>query len=140
MLNSTTKFIILQDAYQKLDALPLAFGLPKYTSDMSENDLDKYLGIDYKDTLRELYVSDVSGFEAMSNDELHIENRVVCHALRRFRNSASVFFKFSTATDGQTIDKQQIPKMLQQVITEYDADWQDYRGKNVGNLWNRGAS
>lgn len=137
MSDFTTKLTVLQDAYQKLSSLPLGFGLPAYSSDMTEADLDKYLGIDYKDTLRELYMHDLNAIGAMSNDEMHIENRIVYHAMCRFRNSASVFFKFSTATDGQTVDKQQIPKMLQQIISEYDKDWKDYRGKNVGNLWNR---
>jgi hypothetical protein len=134
------KATILRDAYQKLDGMEYSFGLPQYSDELTDTMIERYLGIDLKDTLREMGLQSVDGIEVMSNDELQVEDRVVYHALRRFRNSASVYFKFSTATDGKTVDKSMIPKMILEVIHEYDKQFKDYKMHNMGKLWNRGVS
>ena len=72
-----------------------------------------------------------------SKDEMYFENRIVYHALKRFRLSASVFFKFSTAVDGKTIDKTNIPKMLASILQEYEAEYRQWRLGHVGKIWNR---
>ena len=129
---------IMRDAYLKLDNMVLSFGLPKYTDEMSDTDVNKYLGMDLKDTLRELRLLDCSDIAEMSIDEMNIEDRVVYYALRRFRNSSSVFFKFSTATDGKSIDKSMIPKMILQIMQEYDTEWKRWKSTSANSsLWSR---
>lgn len=127
---------IIRGAYRKLDNMPLSFGIPSYSDAMSDADVERYMYGDLRDTLRELKLANGNGIIDMSNEELHVENRIVYHALRRFRNSASTFFKFSTATDGKTIDKQMIPKMLMTMIGEYDAEFKSWRKTlSPGALW-----
>lgn len=127
---------IMRGAYSKLDNMPLSFGIPRYSAEMTNADVEKYMYGDLKDTMRELKIKNCNGVEEMSQEELHIENRVVYYALRRFRNSASVFFKFSTATDGKTVDKQMIPKMLLEMINEYNAEFTAWRRTlAAGTIW-----
>ncbi len=127
---------IMRGAYSKLDNMPLSFGIPRYTPEMTDADVEKYMYGDLKDTMRELKIKNCDGVEEMSQEEMHIENRVVYYALRRFRNSASVFFKFSTATDGKTVDKQMIPKMLLELINEYNAEFVAWRKTlSAGTIW-----
>lgn len=127
---------IMRGAYGKLDNMPLSFGIPRYNDEMTDADVSKYMGGDLKDVMRELGVKDLGGVVEMSTEELRIENRVVYYALRRFRHSASVFFKFSTATDGKTVDKQQIPKMIAETIKEYNQEWVNWRRTlSLGQIW-----
>lgn len=127
---------IMRGAYSKLDNMPLSFGIPRYSIDMTDADVEKYMYGDLKDTMRELGIKNCDGVEQMSLEELRIENRVVYHALRRFRNSASVFFKFSTAVDGKTVDKQMIPKMLLEMINEYNNEFIQWRKTlSTGAIW-----
>jgi hypothetical protein len=131
------KYKILRNVYMKLDGLPLSFGIPKYDEDIPDQMVERYFRIDLSDTIRETRIK-IESIEPDSVDELQFENRIVYHALKRFRLTASVFFKFSTAVDGKTIDKTQIPKMLATIISEYDAEYKKWRLGHVGNLWNRG--
>ena len=133
------KIKIMRNAYQKLDSLPLGFGLPAYSEDISDDVVSKYFSLDLSDTLRESGVS-ISTLVEDSRDEMIIENRVVYHALKRFRLTASTFFKFSTATDGKTIDKTNIPKVLKEILDEYDKEYSDWKGRNAGSIWNRSAN
>lgn len=130
------KYKILRNAYMKLDNLPLSFGMPAYDDDLPDNVVEKYFRTDLADTLRETRIA-IDDIEENSVDEMQFENRIVYHALRRFRLSATAFFKFSTAVDGKTIDKTQIPKILSTLIAEYDAEYKSWRLGNVGSLWNR---
>lgn len=130
------KYKILRNAYMKLDNLPLSFGMPAYDDDLPDNVVEKYFRTDLADTLRETRIA-IEDIEENSVDEMQFENRIVYHALRRFRLSATAFFKFSTAVDGKTIDKTQIPKILSTLIAEYDAEYKSWRLGNVGSLWNR---
>ena len=130
------KYKILRNAYMKLDNLPLSFGMPAYDDDLPDNVVEKYFRTDLADTLRETRIA-IEDIEENSVDEMQFENRIVYHALRRFRLSATAFFKFSTAVDGNTIDKTQIPKILSTLIAEYDAEYKSWKLGSVGSLWNR---
>lgn len=118
---------LLRGAYRKLDAMPMSFGVPQYNDTMTDADVSKYMGGDLIDVMRELGISNLDGVAEFSTAELQIENRIVYYALKRFRHSASVFFKFSTAVDGKTVDKQQIPKMLAEMLKEYQDEWTKYK-------------
>lgn len=133
------KLIIMRHAYQKLDNLPLGFGLPAYSDDIDDDTVSKYFLLDLSDTLREANIS-IDEIEKDSYDEMMIENRVVYHALKRFRLSSAAFFKFSTATDGKTVDKTNVPKVLKELIDEYDKEWSAWRVRNVGKIWHRSAT
>ena len=130
------KYKILRNAYMKLDNLPLSFGMPAYDDDLPDDVVEKYFRTDLADTLRETRIA-IEDIEEDSVDEMQFENRIIYHALRRFRLSATAFFKFSTAVDGKTIDKAQVPKILSTLIAEYDAEYKSWRLGNVGSLWNR---
>lgn len=130
------KYKILRNAYMKLDNLPLSFGMPAYDDDLPDNVVEKYFRTDLADTLRETRIA-IEDIEENSVDEMQFENRIVYHALRRFRLSATAFFKFSTAVDGKTIDKTQIPKILSTLIAEYDAEYKNWKLGSIGSLWNR---
>lgn len=133
------KYKILRNVYMKLDGLPLSFGIPKYDEDIPDQMVERYFHIDLSDTIRETRIK-IESIEPDSVDELQFENRIVYHALKRFRLTASVFFKFSTAVDGKTIDKTQIPKMLATIISEYEEEYKKWRLGHIGGLWNRGDS
>lgn len=132
----TRKFNILRNAYIKLDSLPLSFGIPSYDEEMSNDLVEKYFKVDLADTLRETGLS-IEDIEENSKDEMYFENRIVYHALKRFRLTASVFFKFSTAVDGKTVDKTQIPKMLSTILKEYETEYKQWQLGSIGSLWNR---
>ena len=133
------KITIMRHAYQKLDSLPLGFGLPAYDDSISDEMVSKYFSLDLSDALRESRIT-VDLLEENSYDEMMIENRVVYHALKRFRLTSATFFKFSTAVDGKTVDKTNIPKMLQQILSEYDNEYKSWKSRGTGSLWNRTAT
>lgn len=127
---------LIRGAYRKLDAMPMSFGIPQYNDQMTDADVSRYMGGDLIDVMRELGISNLDGVAEFSTDELQLENRIVYYALKRYRLSASVFFKFSTAVDGKTVDKQQIPKMLAETIKAYEAEWSSYRASlSTGQIW-----
>ena len=133
------KINILRNAYIKLDSLPLSFGMPAYDDDIPDDMVEKYFKTDYADTIRETGI-DIDSIQENSIDEMYLENRIVYHTIKRFRLSASVFFKFSTAVDGKSVDKTQIPKMLAQILEEYDQEYKKWRVGSIGSLWNRSVS
>ena len=112
----THRIKILRNVYRKLDGMMLSFGMPMYSDDISDEDIERYVGMPLNDTMRELRLSSLDEVGEMSIAEYHIENRCVYHKLRSLRNSASIFFKFSTAVDGKTVDKSMIPKMINEMI------------------------
>lgn len=134
------KVEILRNVYRKLDNLPLGFGIPSYSDTIVDADVIKIFGIDLNDTLREMRITTMDDVEADSILELYVENRTVYYALRRFRLSASIFFKFSTAVDGKTVDKTSVPKMIAAIIAEYDAEFKKWRGTSAGSIWNRSVT
>lgn len=131
------KWNILRNSYNKLSQLPIAFGLPEYTEDLTEAQLDKYIGIGYKDALRIMRLTSVELVDENSIQCMMIENRVVYFTLRQFRNSSAAYFKFSTAVDGKTVDKTKIVDAIQGVIDDYEAEYKANQGTGVGTLWNR---
>lgn len=133
------KINILRNAYIKLDSLPLSFGMPAYDDDIPDDMVEKYFKTDYADTIRETGI-DIDSIQENSIDEMYLENRIVYHTIKRFRLSASVFFKFSTAVDGKSVDKTQIPKMLAQILEEYDQEYKKWRVGSIGSLWNRSVN
>ena len=112
----THRIKILRNVYRKLDDMVMSFGMPAYSNDISDDDIERYVGMSLDDTLRELRVTNTDNIGEMSIAEYHVENRCVYHKLRALRNSASIFFKFSTAVDGKTVDKSMIPKMINEMI------------------------
>lgn len=136
---------ILRNVYKKLDSMILSFGMPIYSDDISDDDIEKYIGITLDDTMRELRISNLDNVREMSIAEYHIENRCIYHKLRMLRNSASIFFKFSTAVDGKTVDKSMIPKMINEIIKEYDNEWKRWQsdggltGATASKIWRREA-
>lgn len=132
------KYRILRNAYIKLDSLPLSFGIPAYNDDMTDEEISKRFKVDLADTIRETRIN-IADIEDNSVDEMQFENRVVYHALKRFRLTASTFFKFSTAVDGKTVDKTQVPKMLKAILDEYEQEYNKWRLHSTGSLWNRTA-
>ena len=114
----THRIQILRNVYQKLDGMMLSFGMPMYNDNISDDDIERYVGMSLNDTMRELRLENLDTIKEMSIAEYHIENRCVYHKLRSLRNSASIFFKFSTSVDGKTVDKSMIPKMINEMIKE----------------------
>lgn len=139
----TSRIRILKHVYQKLDGMAMSFGMPVYSDNITDEDFERYVGMSLDDTMRELRISNLEGISEMSIAEYHIENRCVYHKLRMLRNSASVFFKFSTAVDGKTVDKSMIPKMINEMLKEYDAEWRKWLstgglvGTTTGSVWER---
>jgi hypothetical protein len=127
---------ILRNVYKKLDSLPLGFGIPAYSDSIADTTIEKTFGIDIDDTLREIRMK-IGDIESDSVDELNVEDRTVYHALRRFRMSSAIYYKFSTAVDGKTIDKSMIPKMISTMIMEYDQQFKRWRSGGLSKLWNR---
>lgn len=142
----THRIKILRNVYRKLDGMMLSFGMPAYSDYISDDDIERYVGMPLDDTMRELRITNLDNVGEMSIAEYHVENRCVYHKLRALRNSASIFFKFSTAVDGKTIDKSMIPKMINEMLKEYDAEWKNWlsegglSGSTSGNIWNRTSS
>lgn len=128
------KMTIMRNAYQKLDSLPLTFGLPAYTDSLEDSFVENKFKLHLKDAMRALRLRDLSSIEEDSYDELIVENRVVYFALRRFRMTASAFFKFSTAIDGKTVDKTKVPQMLKDIMNEFEDEYKKYIGHASG-LW-----
>ena len=122
----TSRIRILKRVYQKLDGMAMSFGMPMYSDNITDEEFERYVGMSLDDTMRELRVVNLEGIGEMSIAEYHIENRCVYHKLRMLRNSASIFFKFSTAVDGKTVDKSMIPKMISEMIKEYDSEWKKW--------------
>ena len=139
----THRIKILRNVYRKLDGMMLSFGMPMYSDDISDEDIERYVGMPLNDTMRELRLIDLNEVDEMSTAEYHIENRCVYHKLRALRNSASIFFKFSTAVDGKTVDKSMIPKMINEMIKEYDDEWKRWlrdggmTGSTANTIWSR---
>lgn len=137
---------ILRNIYKKLDGMALSFGMPIYCDDLSSDELEKYVGLPLDDTMRELRLNSLDDIGDASIAEYHIENRSVYHKLRLLRNSASIFFKFSTSVDGKTVDKSMIPKMINEIIKEYDTEWRKWlssgglTGSTSSGTWVRSSS
>lgn len=142
-MESTHRIKILKNVYRKLDGMMMSFSMPVYSDSMPDADFERYIGMSLDDTMRELRLQNLDDIGEMSIAEYHIENRCVYHKLRCLRNSASIFFKFSTAVDGKTVDKSMIPKMINEMIKEYDNEWKKWlseggmTGSTANTIWER---
>lgn len=125
---------ILRNIYRKLDNMPLGFGVPQYSDSIPDENVYNLFHNDLNDALRESRIS-INDISVDSFDEYQIENRSLYHVLRRYRMSSSIFFKFSTAVDGKTVDKTQIPKMISAIISEYDVEFKKWRGGSASSTW-----
>lgn len=125
---------LMRNAYQKLDSLPLSFGLPAYSDSLEDGFVENKFKLHFKDAMRAMRLHDLSSIQEDSYDELMVENRMVYYALRRFRTTASAFFKFSTAIDGKTVDKTKVPQMLKEIMDEYEDEFKKYKG-HAASLW-----
>ena len=136
----TTRKQLLKNAYRKVDNMPLSFGMPPLDQ-VSETKLETLVGGDLDDALREMKIN-IGSIESMSDAEYYLEIRIVYHIVRRFRNSASVFFKFSTAVDGKTIDKTKVADAIKEILNEYDAEYRKWRSSSssTSNTWNRSGT
>lgn len=142
-MSSSHRISILRNVYKKLDSMTLSFGMPIYSDDLTDEEIERYVGMSLNDTMRELNVTNLDGVGEMTVAEYHVENRCVYHKLRMLRNSSAIFFKFSTSVDGKTVDKSMIPKMINEILKEYDKEWKDWistggiSGITAGSIWNR---
>jgi hypothetical protein len=137
------KITILKSAYRKLDQLPLSFDMPPLDDSLTDEMVEKLIGGDLNDVLREVHMLSTSDISEMSEDEMRIENRIVYHILRRFRNSTSVYFKYSTGSDGKTVDKTQVTKTMNTLIDEYDNEFKVWRKNGVVSssaVWSRSST
>lgn len=128
------RITILRNAYDELDNMPISFGLTG-----TDENLESEIGGALNKALMEMGWSDTTGITSMSKTEYYITMRTVWHILRRFKNSASVYFKYSTGNEGKSVDKSMIPKMIGEIMNDYDAEfkaWKHTTFMSTGSLWN----
>jgi hypothetical protein len=127
----SNKDVMLTNIDDKLKGLPLSF------DDIAPSNLSSSLD----DSMREIGIADVS----MISDpkvELYVELRAVWWFLFRVRNSSSVFFKYSTGENGQSVDKSEVAKTLGKIMSDIDIQFKlwfsDYTksSSNATKLWN----
>ena len=132
----------MKNVYRKLSGMMVAFDIPEYDPDMSPEMVEKYIGGDYNDAIRDMGVN-LDNVDKGSTMELAIETKTIIFALRRFKATTAVWFKFSTAVDGKTIDKTKVFEAIDTTIKDYEKEYQDYimsaTGKSLGNRWDRKA-
>jgi hypothetical protein len=143
---SAREISIMRNVYAKVDRLSFSFGIVRYSDELSDEEVEEQFITDIRDTLRELRIANADTIGRMSPLEYWVEQRTMYHALRRFQIAGAAFFKFSTATDGKSVDKSMIPKMLGNIIDSMNTEflnWRSTAGTDLGNigtasgLWNR---
>lgn len=133
---SQRAIILMRYAWSKIDSMALAFGIPQYNDSITDDEVIKYFGVQYRDTIREMKITSLDSIPIGSYMEVIIENRIVYNKLKQFRNSASVYFKFTTAMDGKAVDKTMIPKMIGEILREYEDEFTSFMASNViGSFW-----
>ena len=129
---------IMIAVWQELDGMVLTFGIPQYVEGTTpDSDVEKYFGASFNNAMREMRIASIDAVPENSKLEYILQNRTLYHSLRKFRYSASVFFKFSTATDGKSVDKTMIPKMLKEMMDDLDKEYSDYQSTAAGasDVW-----
>jgi len=123
---------ILTNVLDKLDQLPIKFSI-------TDTDIVPAL----EDTIRELGISDVSLITDLKT-ELYVELRTEYWMLHRLKNSQSLNFKYSTSVDGRSIDKTEIPKMIQETMDDLEVKFNTWRAESYnrlsggsGGIWTR---
>lgn len=141
-MESASKLDIMKNVYRKLSGMMVAFDIPEYDPDMSPEMVEKYIGGDYNDAIRDIGVN-LDNVDKGSTMELAVETKTIIFALRRFKATTAVWFKFSTAVDGKTVDKTKVFAAIDDTIKDYEKEYQDYimsaTGKSLGNRWDRKA-
>lgn len=126
---------IMRNAYEKLDNLPLSFGMPAYSEEISDEVIENRFKLNLKDAMRRMKITNISDITEDSMEELVLENQVVLAALKKFRLTSTAFFKFSTAIDGKTVDKTKVAQFLKDAIDELEDEFKKYKSGNCGMLW-----
>lgn len=141
-MESASKLDIMKNVYRKLSGMMVAFDIPEYDPDMPSEMVEKYIGGDYNDAIRDIGVN-LDNVDKGSTMELAIETKTIIFALRRFKATTAVWFKFSTAVDGKTVDKTKVFEAIDATIKDYEKEYQGYimsaTGKSLGNRWDRKA-
>lgn len=125
------KEIIITNVMEKMHQLPLEF------DDAGEFDIEPSLN----DAMREMGIRDIRSVHSYSDTELFLELRTLWYVLLRYRNSASVNFKYKTGVnDGKSVDKTDIPKILKSIMDDLDDQFQQWRmtsySGTTGSTWN----
>ena len=68
----SNRITILRNVYKKLDNMTLSFGMPVYSNEIDDAEIERYLGITLDDTMRELRLSSIDDIMEMSSIEYHI--------------------------------------------------------------------
>ena len=139
-MESASKLDIMKNVYRKLSGMMVAFDIPEYNPDMPPEMVEKYIGGDYNDAIRDMGVN-LDNVDKGSTMELAIETKTIIFALRRFKATTAVWFKFSTAVDGKTVDKTKVFEAIDATIKDYENEYKDYilaaTGKLLGSRWYR---
>lgn len=137
-MESASKLDIMKNVYRKLSGMMVAFDIPEYNPDMPPEMVEKYIGGDYNDAIRDMGVN-LDNVDKGSTMELAIETKTIIFALRRFKATTAVWFKFSTAVDGKTVDKTKVFEAIDATIKDYENEYKDYilaaTGKSLGSRW-----
>ena len=127
------KYSMLRNAYQKLDNLPLSFGLPAYSDDIDDQTIERYFRTDLADTLRETQIT-IEEIDDGSKDEQHFGEFISNHAIwKRFRFAPHWHFPQHTVMVPSTRPHSKMCTILQ----EYEAEYKQWRLGHVGKIWNR---
>lgn len=129
------KIQIMRSAYEKLDSLPLSFGMPAYSDSIDDKVIENKFKLNLKDAMRRMKITNILDVEEDSQEEMILENQTMLAALKKFRLTASAFFKFSTAIDGKTVDKTKVAQALKDIINELEDEFKKYKAGNCGNIW-----
>ena len=123
-MESASKLDIMKNVYRKLSGMMVAFDIPEYNPDMPPEMVEKYIGGDYNDAIRDMGVN-LDNVDKGSTMELAIETKTIIFALRRFKATTAVWFKFSTAVDGKTVDKTKVFEAIDATIKDYENEDKD---------------
>lgn len=110
----------------KLDQLPIKFNI-------TDTDIAPALN----DALREMGIVDCTTI-ADANTEFYVELRTEYWMLHRFKNSESLNFKYNTSIHGRSIDKTEIPKIIQNTMNDLDlkfTTWSSNKNKSSSGMW-----
>lgn len=82
------------------------------------------------DAMREMGISDIANVQVNSKQELYLEIRVLWYALALVRNETSVYFKWSSGSDGKEVDKTKVYKAIDDTMKDLDDQFSDWYNKN----------
>jgi hypothetical protein len=106
---------ILTNVLDKLDQMPVKF-------DITDTDIAPA----YNDALREMGIGDIGDVTNLTT-EFYIELRTEYWMLHRLKNSQSLNFKYSTSVDGRSVDKTDIPKVIQKTMDDLDLKFNTWK-------------